>query len=115
MELCLIAMVELLRTAANLSNSAISTIDTAYTALINDLNEAGVRVMLHTLILHSYTQRIRPFSGTFEAIWKVEMREEETKHAFLHLQARLRVLGVAICREFEACYDSEEPYVMVKQ
>jgi hypothetical protein len=115
LELCLIAMVELLRTAPTLPDTAIAAIDSAYSALITDLNEAGVRVMLHTLILHSYTKGIRPFSGTFEAILKGEMREDETKHAFLHLQARLRVLGLALCSGFEACYDSEEPYVKLKQ
>lgn len=115
LELCLIAMVELLRSQQALPQTTVAAIDSAYTALISDLNEAGLRVLLHTLILHSYTGAIRAFSGTFAALANVEMREDGTKHAFLHLQARLRVLGVAECSSFESLYDCEEPYVRDKQ
>lgn len=114
LELCLIAMVELLRTQV-LPQTTVAAIDSAYTALICDLNEAGLRVLLHALILHSYTGAIRTFAGTFAALERVEMREDGTNHAFLHLQARLRVLGVAACSSFEALYDSEESYVSAKQ
>ena len=111
MELCLISLVELINSGQNLQFEVISAVDNAYKSLINDLNEAGVRVVLHAVILHTYTHPNLVLEATFSAIFMLKPQELTTKQDILHLKSRLKWMNLGVGVDLE---EGEVDLVWVK-